>query len=67
MKRNCRSCIWFDQCGTSQTCSYYDPVDDELQDEQIEKMIERGRRQYAREYMVYANQYSDDEQSYDKR
>jgi len=59
VRRSCRNCLWYDSCGSSKICEYYDTIEETFRDIEIEKMIEKEREEFAQKYRVYANQYSD--------
>lgn len=48
-RKSCENCMWAEQCGAEEVCSYYDPLDEEYET-QIDDM-----REFYREWNAYIN------------
>lgn len=51
--KDCRGCIWNDQCGGEKTCEYYDPWDKE---EEADAFIEENRYVFRAEFEEYISE-----------
>lgn len=52
IQRECRNCLWGDQCPEAQACDYYTPLDDG-QDSEINEWIEERRYEYREAWFDY--------------
>ena len=50
-KRTCQNCLFSDQCTSTHPCRYYSPAEEDSED--AEPIIERGRKQFIREWESY--------------
>lgn len=53
MNKECRHCLYFDQCGLDEACEYYAPLGDEYDDDNIEDIIETRRIEFREEWFEY--------------
>ena len=62
MKKKCSYCFYYDVCQGKKYCRYFDPVvnNDEFENEHIIVLLERQRRQYAKEWDKYIEQFEFD-------
>ena len=49
--KECKSCIWFDQCGQEATCDGYYPVSPEEQNDALTAEYEDELRERHRHYI----------------
>lgn len=54
--RNCKNCIWNDQCGTSETCDYYEEY---AQTSLDELEYEKNLRMRFDDYQAVVAEYND--------
>lgn len=59
-RRSCNNCYFADQCRSKRICGGYTPLEDELDDLEIENMIDDERKRYRTEYAEYVSQFDDD-------
>lgn len=57
-EKKCSNCYFGDKCWCLDFCDDYYPIDD-LTDEEIDEMIEAGRREFLGEWKQYIEEYSD--------
>lgn len=55
-KKSCQNCLFTEQCPSHQPCRHYSPVVD---DDDGDDLIERGRKQFAREWGSYLKESQD--------
>lgn len=53
----CDGCYWKDNCDYSSPCEYYDPLDDDHDDEKIHRFIEKERLKFRREWYEYIKEF----------
>lgn len=56
MERNCKGCIWGDQCMSKSICDDFTPFDD---GEENEKYYIQNLEERHRDYAEIVNEYSD--------
>lgn len=54
--RNCKNCIWNDQCGTNETCDYYEEY---TQTNADELEYEKDLRMRHNDYQAVVAEYGD--------
>lgn len=59
MDKECRHCLYFDQCGSDEACEYYEPLGDEYDDDSIEDIIEARRIEFREEWFQYIEENED--------
>lgn len=52
-EKTCNGCIWCDQCGCGRICEYYEPWND---DEENEEMVEKNRALFREEFYEYTEE-----------
>jgi len=60
-KRNCAACLFGDHCRSNSVCEHYSPVDEEMTDAELERYIEKGRKDYLREWWRYTGDIREEE------
>ena len=55
-KKSCQNCLFTEQCPSNRPCRHYSPVVDDDDDDDL---IERGRKQFAREWGSYLKESQD--------
>lgn len=56
--KRCSNCYFGDKCRNLYDCDNYSPIHD-LTDEEVDEMIENGRREFLDEWNQYIEEYSD--------
>lgn len=56
--KRCSNCYFGDKCRSLYDCDNYSPIHD-LTDEEVDEMIENGRREFLDEWNQYIEEYSD--------
>lgn len=59
MDKECRHCVFFDQCGSKEACEYYAPIGDEYNDDNIGSIIEARRMEFRDEWFKYIEENED--------
>lgn len=54
MKISCSGCCFDDLCGGDDVCSHYAPIN-EMDDNDVERLVEKRRREFDLEYRTYIN------------
>lgn len=58
MTKNCKNCMWGNQCSTAEECDYYDPLEDD--DSEVNDEVKR------QEWQAYLHYVSKEDESGDK-
>ena len=59
MDKECRHCLYYDQCGSYEVCEYYTPLGDEYDENNIEDIIEARRMEFREEWFNYIEENED--------
>ena len=49
-KKSCRGCIWYDECGSEESCEYYDPSNPRESDNKDARRYRKDAAEKIREY-----------------
>lgn len=57
--RKCSKCYYYDQCLLRKVseCDYYTPIDDEITDREVRRVVNRGRSEYYEAYLGYLDAF----------
>ena len=59
MTRKCNNCVYKENCGETTPCEDFYPLsEDLLADEDIERMVENGRYDFATAWNEYINEFN---------
>ena len=46
LEKTCQCCLWYDQCGASQICDFYFPLDDSYVGKEYEADLHMSAEEY---------------------
>lgn len=60
--RKCSKCYYFDLCSLKKVsqCDCYTPINDEMTDREVRRMVDEGRSEYYEAYIGYLNAFYND-------
>lgn len=56
-RKQCAKCLFNDKCGDSKICDNYYPVDGDMTDDAVDKMIYKRRGEFRREWAEYIERF----------
>lgn len=54
---NCKNCCYGGVCQSSKKCNNFAPITDDMEDEAIERFIEKERARFRTEWYQYISQF----------
>lgn len=58
MNRTCKKCTYYDVCPERSVCEDYYPLNEDVSDDQVERMIENGRDEFRLAWLEYISEYN---------
>lgn len=57
MRRNCKSCCFFESCDSRKVCDSYATIDDEIEDRDLSTWANQLRWEYRSAWLDYVDEW----------
>lgn len=53
MHRKCSNCYYYQNCEGASPCKFYDPIEEEIDDTTIQRIVQKNRNIYEKAWRSY--------------